>query len=156
MRFPVAALEAKLQELYGPDSGDVRYFAKAVDLDGDGKPEIVVHIAGPLVCGSGGCDTLVFTPDGTGLRLVANITLTHPPILAALTRTHGWRDLIVAVGGGGIQPGYEARLRYDGLTYPENPTDDSVQPIKGHARGEVLIESFDAFTAGRPIRHDVR
>lgn len=36
--------------------------------------------------------------------------------------THGWHDLGVLVVGGGVTAGYEARLRFDGHRYPENPT----------------------------------
>lgn len=33
---------------------ELRYFDRAVDLDGDGTPEILVYVVGPMACGTGG------------------------------------------------------------------------------------------------------
>ena len=41
--------------------------------------------------------------------------------------------------GGGIQPGYEAELRFDGKTYPANPSVPPARPLKGKPEGEMLI-----------------
>ncbi len=123
---PQAALKEALLEIYGPDNGEVRYFSGQIDLDGGGQPELVAHVVGPQVCGSGGCNTLVFTPEGRGLCRVADVSVNRPPIVAAETRTNGWRDLVVAVSGGGAKGG-RARLAFDGTAYPGNPT---VEPAR--------------------------
>ncbi|MGB5310748.1 MAG: hypothetical protein WBN38_01685, partial [Polyangiales bacterium] len=112
------ALEATLKELLGDQRGPMHYFSAKADLDDDQVSEWIVHLAGPSVCGTGGCNTLVFTEVDGGLRLVTRISVTRPPIAVAETRTNGWRDLVVHVAGGGALPGYDARLRYDGSTYP--------------------------------------
>jgi len=71
-----------------------------------------------MVCGTGGCDTFVFVQEESGLRLVSRTSVTRPPIVVASTTTQGWRDVVVRVSGGGIIPGYDALLRFDGRTYP--------------------------------------
>ncbi|MDT0632146.1 hypothetical protein RQM47_10335 [Rubrivirga sp. S365] len=144
-----AALREALLGIYGPDSGEVRYFWGEVDLDGDGQPEAVAHVVGPLVCGSGGCNTLVFTPGGGGLWRVAGVSVSRPPVIAAQTETNGWRDL--AVGGGGAEGG-RALLPFDGASYPSNPTVEPAQPADGAVDGTVVIEPFDSFADGELLR----
>ena len=146
-----ADLAQTLRGILGEQTGDTRYFAKAIDLNGDGRPEVVVHLAGPMVCGTGGCDTLVLSPEGPGLRLVTRISVTRPPIVAAETTSDGWRDLVVHVSGGGILPGQDALLRFDGRTYPENPTVAPAQPVEGSVQGMMLIEPFQSYTEGRRL-----
>ena len=143
------ALEAALRRALGPDAGEVRYFAGRTDLDGDRRDEEVAHVAGPLLCGTGGCPTLVFTPDGDGLRLVSETTVSRPPVVAAHERTNGWRDLAVGVGGGGAGAGL-ARLRFDGEGYPSNPTVAPAEPV-GEVEGDTLVAPFGSFADGTPL-----
>lgn len=126
-KTPDAALEkAILQTIpdYNPESPEreVRYFYNRVDLNADGKPEVIVFLLGSYICGTGGCDTLIFQTEGDGYRLVSDIPLSRSPILVSPNRTHGWNDLIMYVVGGGITRGYYVKLQFDGRTYPDNPT----------------------------------
>jgi len=145
-------LERALHEAFADVPGPIHYFAKQVDLNGDARAEHIVHVAGPMVCGTGGCDTLVFTQQDSGLRLVSRISVTRPPIVVASTATQGWRDLVVRVSGGGIVPGHDARLRFDGRTYPANPTVPPAEPLTEPASGEIAIPAFHSFTEGRLLR----
>jgi hypothetical protein len=43
------------------------------------------------------------------------------------------------VEGGGIQPGYEAVLRFEGETYPQNPSVPPAEPLVGEVRGKVVV-----------------
>ena len=81
----------------------------------------MVYVLGGSGCGSGGCPTLVFAAGDVVYRRVATIGLTHPPIRASATRSEGWRNLIVGVGGGD-EPRREIELGFDGESYPRNPT----------------------------------
>jgi len=95
---------------------------------------------------------MVFRESEPGLQLVSRITLTRPPIYVAETKTEGWRDLIVRVRGGGILPGHDAKLRYDGAMYAANPTVPPAEPLAERTRGEAVIPSFQSFTEGRRLR----
>jgi hypothetical protein len=143
---PDVALHAILRDQYA-DSGnygrDARYSLAFVDLDEDESEEAVVRISGSGLCGSGGCDAAVFTRSGNGWREVTGFTITWPPIRLLDTRTNGWRDLSVKVAGGGIRPGYEARLPFDGRTYPENPSVAPAEPLRPGTPGRVLIAEDD-------------
>ncbi len=95
---------------------------------------------------------MVFAREGEALRLVTEIAITRPPIVAAVAKTHGWNDVIVFVSGGGIIPGYPARLRFDGKTYPDNPTVEPAEPLRRFPPGKVLIKSFRSFKEGKLLR----
>src|SRR5262245_11350950 len=135
------ALERALQEWRAESTEEIRYIPAFADLNEDGKPEAIVYILGKDECGSGGCPTVIFTPSGTGYKLVAEIPLTHPPIRVSRRKSHGWHNLIVFVAGGGIVQGYNAELAFDGKSYPDNPTVPPARQVKDGRRSKVLIPS---------------
>ena len=108
---------------YAPEPGqEIRYYYNRVDLNSDGNFEAIVHLVGPSICGTGGCSTLILQPERGGYRLVSNITVTSTPVIVSAQRTKGWNDLIFYATGGGITRGYYVALRFNGRTYPDNPT----------------------------------
>ena len=124
-----------------------RYSVALVDLNGDGRVEALVYAmdsaggrSGDL-CGSGGCDLYILSLTATGYRQVADIAITRPPIAVLPTISHGWHDLGVRVAGGGIVSGYEARLRFNGRSYPSNPTIPPATRLEGDS-GKVVIGSL--------------
>jgi len=125
------------------------YFVAFADLDGDGTKEAIVHIVSTFTCGTGGCPTLVLTPEGSAYRLVADISITRPPIRVLSSTSHGWKDLAVWVQGGGIMSGYEAELRFDGITYPKNPSIPPATRSRNSIPGEVVIPKFKSYKEGK-------
>lgn len=92
---------------------------------------------------------LSLTP--SGYRRVTNISITQAPIRVLPTVTHGWHDLGVLVVGGGIIPGYEARLRFDGHSYPSNPSIPPAIRLKTVIGKQVIGTQASILTAS-PIR----
>jgi hypothetical protein len=121
--------------------GEIDYYYNRVDLDGDGKPEVLVFLFGPQVCGTGGCDALVFKSAKGGYRVVGDIALARNPIIVSEHKTHGWRDLIMFIAGGGVRPGYYSVVPFNGKQYPENP---SGEPLSFRQRGT-------AYLVGSPV-----
>ena len=146
-----AAVEAQLLTLYGDLGGEMRYFDAPTDLNGDGQAEIVVYAYGPMLCGTGGCDTVVFTPDASGYRVVTSISVSRPPIQVSSRSTNGWRNLLVHVSGGGIVEDHDAELEFDGTTYPSNPTVPPAEPATDTEGAQVLIPEFESFTDGKLV-----
>jgi len=146
-----STLENQLRTMYSDVDDGVRYFPKWFDLNGDGTPEVIVHVVGPRVCGTGGCETHIFAKRGATYKLISTIDLSRPLIVAAPGRSHGWRNLIVFVAGGGNLRGYYAELRFNGKTYPDNPTVKPAKRISGKPRGTVLIKDFKFYTEGQPL-----
>jgi hypothetical protein len=114
------------------------YKRAEADLNGDGLPETFVYVTDPSHCGSGGCTLVVLSSEGQGFRVVLRSTVTQLPIRLLATSTQGWRDIGVNVEGGGITRPHVARLRFDGASYPSNPTVAPAMPLT-RPSGRVLI-----------------
>lgn len=93
-----------------------------IDLNGDGRQDALVLLENPVYwCGTGGCTMLVFKGTKSGFKFVSRSSLIRGPVLVSESKTHGWRDLIVEVSGGGIAP-KQVALKYTGSKYPLNPS----------------------------------
>jgi hypothetical protein len=101
--------------------------------------EIVVYISGQSWCGSGGCTLLILEPHDSSYKIIGRTSIVRLPIRRLHHITNGHHDIGVWVQGGGIQPGYEAALRFDGKTYPGNPTIKPAQRLSGKTAGDMLI-----------------
>lgn len=113
------ALTKFLQSHYKPSFDDARPSQYAfVDLNGDGVKEAIVYLRGRTWCGTGGCPTLILARRGSSYRFVTKITITWPPIRVLTATSNGWHDIGAWVEGGGIRPGYEAELRFNGQDLP--------------------------------------
>jgi hypothetical protein len=121
------------------NDGTVRYVPAFVDLNDDGVKEVIVHVMCQSLCGTGGCPTLVLVPVQSSFRIVSRITITRPPIRVLERKSNGWHDFTVWVEGGGIQPGYEADLPFDGESYATNPTVPPAHRLSPKTAGRVVI-----------------
>jgi hypothetical protein len=122
------------------EGNHVTYDAAFVDLDGDGKQDIVAYASGPEYCGSGGCSMGVLRATGKGYDTIGRATVTQLPIRLLPSRSHGLHDLGVAVSGGGASE-HAVRLRFDGRRYPSNPTTLPETATTSDDAGSVLIPS---------------
>ena len=110
---------------------------------GEGAEQLTfVYLVGPYYCGSGGCNLLILRREGGAYLLAGNVSVTRPPIRVLETETNGRPDIGVRVSGGGTAEGYEARLRFDGTSYPRNPTVAPAQRVD-QAPGTTLITEDD-------------
>lgn len=124
-----------------------RYSSATVDLtvdlkDGSGQ-QLIVYIAGPDWCGSGGCTTLVLLRENSSYAVVARLPITWPPIRMLATKSHGWHDISIQVHGGGIIQPNQAKLSFNGETY--------AQPGQrlAHEQSGMLIIPETALTRGK-------
>lgn len=138
-------------EMLGADLAEgmrAEVLLELVDLNGDGSNEALVYIYGSSWCGSGGCNLFVLRAAGESYEEMAMMTVAKPPIGVLETSTDGWRDLFVSVGGGGVEPGAR-RMRYNGETYPRNPTTKG--EVIDAAGATVLIGLDDKGTMLEPV-----
>ncbi len=137
------ALEAAILEVY-PDAvtrgngAPTRYQYNRVDLNDDGRAETLVYLSGPTACGTGGCTALILESEGDRYRLVTQLSLVRPPVIVSEDKTWGWRNLILYVSGGGARPSYRL-LRFNGSTYPSNPSIQPELPIPSTVRGTAYL-----------------
>lgn len=134
-------VQKHLGEPYPPfeRDGASRYSSIFVDLKDDGAREVIVYVSGRSWCGTGGCLMLVLASEGPSYRVVAQTSITPLPIRVLETKSNGWHDISVIVAGGGIQPGYESELSFDGKTYPSNPSVPPARQLQGKVRGKIVI-----------------
>lgn len=103
---------------------NIRYYYNKVDLNEDGIPEVFVFLVGPFVCGTGGCSGVIFKVENGEYKTLSRFSLVRNPVIISNSKTNGYKDIIMYVAGGGIES-FFAELKYDGTTYPSNP---SIQP----------------------------
>ena len=127
-----------------PDDLTTRFVAASFDLNRDEKPEFIVYLTGRRWCGTGGCWTLVLAEKGASFRIVSKISISRPPIRVLSEKRHGWNSLAVWVEGGGVHPGYEAELLFDGGRYASNPTIPPARRMRGHIGGTIIVSPTDA------------
>lgn len=125
------------------DGKDTRYIAAFRDLNGDGISEALVYLLGNHTCGSGGCNLLILQRVGDSWKVVSTMTITHPPIRILNSTANGWHSLGVWVEGGGIRPGYQAEMRFNGKKYPGNPSVPPAVRTKKSPPGEIVIRSLE-------------
>jgi hypothetical protein len=64
-----------------------------IDLDGDGRPEILLIDERSDFCGTAGCGALVLTGPRGRWRVIGTITAEHYYFVAFAERDYGWRRL---------------------------------------------------------------
>lgn len=131
-----------LQEF--PEAGPIRYALAWHDLDGDDADEAIISLSGPYFCGSGGCNLLILTRAGPMWRKVGDISVSRTPVAVLDTASNGWKDLTVAISGGG-GPSGTVVLKFDGEGYPDNASTQPAAP-QGATGTEVIPEMPDYAT----------
>jgi hypothetical protein len=135
----LAFLRSYVEHQMSLEPAFVLYAAQAIQLSHAPEEGFVVYLDSPSLCGSGGCRTLIIDKSKTEYRVITQVNVSRRPVVAFESWTNGWRDLGVAVGGGGINPGYEALLPFDGHRYPGNPTVPPARQAKPDVPSIVLI-----------------
>jgi len=138
-----------IREHYLSPDRETRYLDAAIDLDADGQLEYLVHVAGGSACSTGGCPTLVFTHLASGFRLLSTIDNSLPPIRVSADASKGWLNLIVRV----VDENAGARdveLKFDGRSYPADPTVANARVKAAKNRGRLVINAF-AFDGMKPF-----
>lgn len=141
-----ATLEDSLRANFDPQLGEVRYLVGWADLNGDDQQEAVVHVVGPMVCGTGGCDTLILQAQDNAWQVISAQPTTEPPVQLANSAHDGWQDLLMQRHVGADEPSETVRLRFDGSSYVEAEGDTT-----GAEPTTTLIEPFDSLDDAQPL-----
>ncbi|MCJ2187794.1 hypothetical protein [Novosphingobium beihaiensis] len=121
------------------DMGKLLYAQAETDLDGDGTPEVLAYVGGPMMCGTGGCNLVVLKRDGLQFRKVSELSVVQLPVGVLDSKSNGWRDLAVTIAGGGV-PAHIVRLAFDGSGYPDNPTVSPAEETDSIGRELIPLE----------------
>lgn len=125
----------------GGPGGRARYVYGRVDLNADGRSEVLVYLLGSIFCGTGGCNSLLFSQTPEGYRLISEFSTSRPPFVVASQASEGWSDLLFLRAGGGVPSSY-VRFRFDGARYVEQETLPGNQVPAGRLQlvGELTFE----------------
>ena len=134
------ALVRFLQDYVGAEgeSKNTEYAAALVDLRNKETKEAIVYLWNNGWCGTGGCTMLILVPNAGSYKLITKTPIVRLPIRVLTTKTNGWHDISVIVGGGGLAA-YEAKLSFDGSSYPQNPSVPPAEPLRGKKPGKIVI-----------------
>ncbi|NJR40315.1 MAG: hypothetical protein HC781_17680 [Leptolyngbyaceae cyanobacterium CSU_1_4] len=148
---PDRDIEQAIVESLGGDRTalqQTRYYYDRIDLSGDGKPEALVYLSGSYTCGTGGCKMLILEQSEQHYQLVSQMTLVNAPVIVSAERSAGWNDLVLEVAGGGAVKHY-AQMKFDGSTYPVNPSTAPEVAPNSTLNGTAVMN--DGITAGGGI-----
>lgn len=148
---PDAEIEQAIVESLGGDRTalqQTRYYYDRIDLNGDRKPEALVYLSGSYTCGTGGCKMLILEQSGQRYQLVSKMTLVNAPVIVSSEKSAGWNDLVLEVAGGGAVKHY-AQMKFDGSTYPVNPSTEPEVAPNSTVNGTAVMN--DSMTAGGGI-----
>ncbi len=112
----------------------LEYSYGVFDIDSDGKEEILVLFQSSYYCGSGGCNLLILDDN---YSLITETSVTMPPISILLSVHNGYNDIVV------FSDGENRILKYDGGTYPQNPSLEASIKLKNIAKTIILGEESD-------------
>ena len=126
----IAAPPDAIQSALATIDADIKpehYEVSQADLDGDGTDDVFVLMNGQSSYrGSGGTTLFAFRSVKEKLVHVGKVSVVNDPIYLRKSASHGLRDLLVSVSGGGAKPGLAA-LAFDGKTYPASPGEASAK-----------------------------
>jgi hypothetical protein len=113
--------------------GKFVYASRRVDLNSDGRDEVVVWSPTQDLGGTSGYPIIIFSQTANGYKKLWDIDQAWTPILVLKSKSHGWRDIAFQQGGGGAEWLYLIS-RYDGKSY-KIEKDQKKQP-----KGKILID----------------
>lgn len=99
----------------------------------------ITYLTKTTSCGSGGCTMFVLESLGSRFRTLGKITTVHLPITLLGFSNNGYPRIGAWVEGGGISPGYQVELVYNGNQYPGSPFAPTAQRLGANIKGVVLI-----------------
>lgn len=116
---------------------DTKYYYNNVDLNSDGKDEIIAVAIGSYTSGTGGDSALIVSKEGDKLEVMQELSLVHEPIIVSENVTNGYKDIIVPNYGGGADPkeAYKVLKNKDGYYSNMNSSEavSEISDVKGIA-----------------------
>lgn len=132
---------------------ETRYYYNRVDLNNDKQPEVLVYIFGRSNCGTSGCGALLFQKVRGKYNLITDFGPARNPIIVSQNKTNGWNDLIFFNLGGGIIHGYYSVCRFNGKSYPDNPTvEKDAPPLKTRVKSIAYVSRLGYHESGLQFR----
>ena len=136
LRFAVQSY-LRSPEIREYDNTPYRY--TFVELASDGTNQAVVYLTGSGWCGTGGCMTLILTPNGPSYTVIGKIPATRLPIRVLTNKSHGWHDLSAWEKWDDL-PGYDASIQFEGRCYTKTTLGLPSRRLAGNG-GKMILSS---------------
>jgi hypothetical protein len=114
----------------GAGSGKIKHVRRWVDLNGDGRPELLVWVPTASYGGTSGYPLLIFRQERQRLMLLSRIEPVWTPLVISDSSRRGWRDIIMLAGGGGEEMRYVV-FQHNGKYYSDNFREIRGERIRG-------------------------
>lgn len=148
------ALVLKLSKSHNFYNIPTKYSSATVQLNSGTASQVIVFLTGSEWCGSGGCTLLILSSEGKSYKVVAKISIVLLPVEVLQSVTNEWHDIAVHVRGYAGKPEYTTILKFNGTTYPSNPSMTPVHlPPNAKLKGSVLPltrEACSLYNSGAP------
>jgi hypothetical protein len=144
------SIERSIARSFGSDSNNLegtQYFYNRVDLNGDGEPEVLAYLRGPLTCSSNGCLLLVLEKGENRYAVVSRIYMAWSPVVVTENRSNGWSDLVLRAEASGGGAGRYSRIAFDGKSYKQ----DEALPLTEKVAGVFYMSDSHEVGAGIPL-----
>jgi len=89
------ALERAIVRSLGGETKFTRYYYNRVDLNDDGKHEVIVYLVTPDINDTKEYPILIFQPEGKGYRLISHLGYGAAPIIVTEQMSYGWKDIVI-------------------------------------------------------------
>jgi hypothetical protein len=120
---------------------ETRYYYNRVDLNEDKTEEIVVAVVSEELENSSGHPLLILSEDGeAGFEVISRIDEVHTPVVIDDEMENGWHNVIPAVYGGIISPGYMV-YHYENNGYQADE-EDFLEELVGISGIQILSDNF--------------
>ncbi|HKB68983.1 MAG TPA: hypothetical protein VKC61_24290 [Pyrinomonadaceae bacterium] len=123
-------LRAAIVRAVGGSEDELKYVPKRLDLNGDGRKELLVWVPTIELGGTSGYPLLVFSRDRNGYRPLWSFDQAWTPLIVLSTSHHGWHDLAFQMGGSGDAMHY-VLVRHNGESYSGNFQSIKVSRLRG-------------------------
>lgn len=120
---------------------ETRYYYNYVDLNEDGKDEIVALTIGESTSSSEGECILVLSKSEAGFTVLGDFRNARTPVIVSDERKDGWHSLIYQVYGGGQDMGY-LKCTYDAVNGYQSVEEDFMEEIEGVSGGKILSNNL--------------
>ena len=85
---------------------ETRYYYNKIDINEDGKEEIMAATIGDDTSKASGDSVLILRQEQDTFDVLGKFTQVRTPVIISSGTTDGWRDIIFPVYGGGMDAGY--------------------------------------------------
>jgi len=127
-------LRAYVRRYGGEDIKTIRFAVAALPT----TDSLLVYLQDQRFCGTSGCGILIVKPIGRSFREVDDIGGCWPPFTMLPRRHKGMPDIGIWIQGGGVLPGYQTSVSFNGKRYAYTQGFPPKHRI-ARASGKVLI-----------------